>query len=243
MRRVLLGLAATAMILGLGVSAAKADDIVFNPHRLSFGFDDYQPWNSLGINNFNVTNGSMATSAGGLITTTISFGLGGPGSTLLECPANNCTWNGNFSPSQSVLASYDANTGSGEGALTLSFSQGVAGVGFQVQANLYGTFEAEIEGFDGNTPLGTFFLAGNSTSDNNNSAIFLGLQDLTAPNITSIRVLTFNCQNGDCLGFAINRLLFETSSQGATPEPASLLLLGSGLGAVSFLRRKLFRRS
>ncbi|HUI40988.1 MAG TPA: PEP-CTERM sorting domain-containing protein [Terriglobia bacterium] len=244
MRRLLLTMVAAAMVLGLGASAAKADSINFVRARMSFGYDDFQPWNALGVNNFNVTNGSTATSAGGLVTTTIDFGLGGPGSTLLECPGSSCTWNGNFSPQSSLLASFNENTLKGEGAITLDFSQGVSGVGFQIQGNYYGTFDAEIEAFNGANPLGTFYaFDGNSNGNNDNSAIFLGLQDLSGANITSIQVLAYDCSGnggGDCNGFAINRLLFETSSP-TTPEPASLLLLGSGLGAVGFLRRKLFR--
>jgi PEP-CTERM motif len=246
MRRMLLGLAAAAMVLGLGVAAAKADTINFTRMRSSFAYDDFQPWNALGTNNFDVTNGSMATSAGGFITTTIDFGLGGPGVTALQCPAAGCTWVGNFAPSSSLLFSYDVNQGIGEGAINLSFSQGVYGVGFQVQSNIQGTFEAEVQAFDGSTPLGTFYAMGDSNGNEDNSAIFLGLQDLSGPNITGISVLAFDCSGnggGNCYGTAINRLLFETSGQTSAPEPAtaSLLLVGLGLGALSFLRRKMAR--
>lgn len=246
MRRVLMTMAAVGFLLGAGVSISRADVVVFQRHRLLFSYNDYQPWNALGVNNLDVVNGTKVTSAGGLVTTTIDFGLGGPGVTALECPATSCTWSGNFAPGQNLLASINAGTGAGEGAITLDFSKGLAGVGFQIQSNVQGTFEAEIEGFDGSTALGTFYAVGNSNGLENNSAIFLGLQDLTGPGITSLRVLTYDCgsedSTGNCDGFAINKLLFETSVS-TTPEPSSLLLFGSGLTALGFLRRKLFSRS
>jgi hypothetical protein len=226
-------LAAAAVLLGLGASGAKADNIVFNPHRLTFTYNTFQPWRALGENNTDVANGTTVTSVGGVVSTTITFRRGGPGQSLQE----GSTWDGNFSAGQTVLASLNT-AGQSQGAITLDFSQGVAGVGLQIQSLTSGIFHAEIEGFDGSTPLGTFFAQGDSTNANNNSAIFLGFQDLTAPDITSITVLTFGCAGG-CDGFAINRLLFETQTTTTTPEPASLALLGSGLLALGLLRRKL----
>jgi hypothetical protein len=58
--------------------------------------------------------------------------------------------------------------------LKLRSSQGLAGVGLQIQANQYGTFDAEIEGSDGSsTPLGTFDVTyGDSNNDDHSRAIF-----------------------------------------------------------------------
>ncbi|HEV2425313.1 MAG TPA: PEP-CTERM sorting domain-containing protein [Terriglobia bacterium] len=244
MRRLLMSVAAVGILMGAAASAAKADSITLVRTIGTYSYNDYQPWAEIGVNNFNVTNGTVATSQFGTVSTTINFAQGGPGSTLLECPATNCTWAGTFGPGDSILASYNKNSHKGEGAIDLTFSKGLSGIGFEIQGNEYGTFSAEIEAFNGSTPLGTFYAFNGVSGYDPGSAIFMGLQDLSGANITGIDILAYNCSGnngGSCNGTAVDRLLFETGTP--TPEPSSLLLLGSGLGALTFLRRKLFSRS
>jgi len=241
-------LMAAALTLA-GTSGAKADTIKSTTNGSTFQSNDSLHWATLG-NNVSVSNGTVATSVGGL-QTTIDFALGGPGSTQVQCPAAGCSWSGNFSPGQTLLTTVNSTTGKGQGALTLTFSpQDVAGVGFHIEPNPtdLGKFQAQIAAFDGATSLGTFFATGNATSGEDNTALFFGLQDLTGTDITSIQIGTFNCAAGadpHCTGgFAIEGLqLWEGSAYPApTPEPASLMLFGSGLGALGLLRRKLLNR-
>jgi hypothetical protein len=137
----------------------------------------------------------------------------------------SASWEGNFAEGDAVL--YTANGG----PIDFIFSSPVAGFGDQIQWGTFGAFTARIEAFDSaNVSLGVFTLNGNSTGDNDDSAIFLGLRS-TAVDISRIRLSLVSAQPGD---FAVNNPFITTAT---VPEPMSLVLLGTGL--VAIVRRKI----
>ena len=238
---------AVSVALGiLAVSGAKADSFTIVRTSVGFPQNDTVSWASLGAG-LKVNDGSSVVSKTGFMTTTVTFGLnsttGHAGESNCEAPGAGCTWNGNFAAMASLLTNLSPRNGHGQGAIDLTFSQGIANVGFDIQPTDLGMFKYVVEALDGSTVLGTFFGEGMSNLTTG-SAVFFGLEDLTGADITGIKIGAYQCGHDSdpiCAnGFAIGNLLVQDN---ITPEPASLLLLGSGFAILALLRRKLAVRS
>lgn len=132
-------------------------------------------------------------------------------------------WSGNFSPGDVVLWTNDNS-----GAVILTFSTAIQGIGFQIQRNAGGAFTSTLTAFSGAGGTGTNFgsvnVNGTSTiGGGDNTAPFLGLYGSLA-DIVSVRI----SMTGTPSDFAINHATLLTSLTGV-PEPQTYLLTGFGL--------------
>jgi hypothetical protein len=117
----------------------------------------------------------------------------------------------------------------------------------QIETSCFCTFEAELEAYNGTTLLFTItgngqVLNGPDTSFGLNTALFLGLEDLSVPDITSV-VISVPSVSGTlpfAEDFAINQLSLSDAT--SVPEPSGMLMLGTGLLCVLGTARRKWRR-
>lgn len=211
-------LLAVAAAVILFAAVAAADSFTTYTSRSSFGGNDSLDWGQLGPAFTSVASGTTATSVGSVgVTVTDNGGY------ERRDQGISGGWNGNFSPGDHLLWNMQ------NGPDTWTFSQGISGIGFNIQDDAFGSFVATFTLSTGDT----FSTSGNSNANSDGSAAFWGIFDNSGANITS---LTISTGSND---FAVNQLSLYTGA--VTPEPASLVLFGSGLlglGGVIRRRRK-----
>ncbi len=211
-------------------SAAWADNVVLVTSRTGQGANDLVLWSQLGADAALLGSSFSATSVGGV---TVAGTLAGANSVIsVVCAASPCSWTGSgFSAADSLLWTSDAGN-SGNGPITLVFGTSITGAGAVIQANAPGQFTAQIQAFNGGTSLGTFLV----TSDVAGDAVYIGVQDQTAPNITKVVFSITACAPVDssgCTDFAIDTLNLNQGAAVASFSPRSVSFGVVPLGTTS----------
>ncbi len=238
----LMVLFATAAVLF--ASRSESADVLTKVSALGdLSADDSLAWSQLGADSsvLSSTLSANSTGSGAAGVLAITGSLAGSGSLAsVVCPApppGPCSWRSDdpagFAAGDTVIWTSDTANG-GNGPLTLSFNHTVKGVGAMVQADGPGKFTAQIEAFNGSVSLGPIA----ATSDDNGDAIFVGVLDSTAANISSVVFSVTSCV-GDCGDFAIGTIALNTTGSGptptatATPVPSPTLTVTSTVTATA----------
>ena len=227
------GICALCALVGMvlfATTSAQADTVVLVSSQGAQGANDTVLWSQLGADSTLLGATFNATSVRGV---TVAGTLGGANSLIsVVCPASPCSWSGaNIGPADSVLWTSDAGN-SGNGPVTLVFGTSITGVGALIQANAPGQFTAQIQAFNGGSLLGTFPV----TSDTAGDAVYIGVQDQTAPNITKVIFSVTACAPVDssaCTDFAIDTLNLNQGAAVASFTPRSLSFGVVSLGTTS----------
>lgn len=214
-------LASAALAFGLASSPAAAATILVTTES-GITNDGLLDWGVLG-GNFSVVSNPFTTSVPGIAGLTIT---GSKSSGNFERRDQPFGWAGNFGPGEELLW-----TSGDSGPMIFAFNGGIAGFGAQIQRNTFGPFTARIEAFDSSAnSLGFFTLAGNSTSDADDSAIFVGILS-DSNDIFRISIGVIGDQD-----FAINDPRIQGDGVTIAPEPASLVLFGIGIAGIGMRR-------
>jgi hypothetical protein len=216
----------TIAVLCLG-TFASADTFTTFATRAQQNPTDIYDWSQLGPA-FTLFNTPVGVTSFNGLNATLDIGGGLQGARVDDFTGG---WNGNFEPGETLVWTQ------GNGNLTLTFASGVSSVGVQLQADFFGPYTGTMQVFIGGLDAFDLTVSGVSNSNNDGSAAFLGVGDLTGANITSIVLSSVDQFGGN--NFAINDVSL-TQVTSTTPEPGTIALLGSGLlGMAGVLRRKL----
>jgi hypothetical protein len=195
--RILPWIAGAAAVLLLANPSAWTDSMVVVTSQSAQNANDSVDWSQLGADATNLAASFGATSANG---NGITATLAGPNSlTAVVCPATPCSWVPGFTTGDTLIWTSDAANG-GNGPITLAFSKAIVGAGALIKADGPGQFTAQIQAFNNGTLLGTFSQVSNSTGD----PVYLGVNDISGANVTSVVFSLTACAQGSCNDFALD---------------------------------------
>jgi hypothetical protein len=195
-------------------SVAQADSLIEVTSLSAQGATDSVKWSQLGADATSLGTTFSATSRIG-IPVAGSFAGATPTSVVAAaCAASPCSWGGGtqgptpFGAGDGLIWTADAGA-SGNGPLTLHLGAHVSGAGALIQEDAPGQFVAQIDVFDGDTPLGSF----SEDSDGNGDAIYIGVIDTSGANINKVVFSIKSTTNpaGDVTDFAIDTLLLRST--------------------------------
>jgi hypothetical protein len=216
------GLALLAVSLQAGVITG------FNS-RGSFGGDDTLQWGVAADEGSAPASPFARTSAGGGITANASL----PGNPNFLITVEGSISGGNFALGDVLLSTDTSN-----GPISIAFSSPIAGVGMQMQRNVFGAFDGLINVYGaGNTLFGTITNnLGDSNGSVDNSAIFVGAKS-SLTDIVRIELQVANSEGSANNQFIINFLSLQLGTPAEIPEPATMGLVGTVLAVLAMKRR------
>lgn len=205
------------------VPASEAVPVIVTSRGALGGTDSFD-WGALGLEGVVVADPFALLSTGGTRTATVENPLGS-----IRRMNQSSAWTGNFAPGDRLLWTDQA------GYFSIAFDNPVFGAGAQFQTDIFGSFTAQLDVYDGfGVFITQFLLPGNSTPSGDNSAIFLGVLDTSA----SIGRIDYSISLVPLGDFAINQLDIVTGDVEAVPEPGTLALISVGLLAMRARHRR-----
>ena len=192
--------------------AAHADTLSLITIQGAQHSTDSLSWTQLGADATILGSSFDVKSASSL---SITASLTGPNSLVsVVCAVTPCSWSGaGFNTGDSLVWTSDS-VNAGNGPLTLTLGNQVAGAGALIQADGPSQFTAKIQAFSGATSLGSF----TEISDSGGDAVYIGTVDQSGANITSVVFSLTSCA-GNCNDFAIDTVYLNTSTPTPTATP------------------------